>query len=642
MTFVYTLLGLGILIGGYFFGMNQKHKDNSPNNLSGIGPEAPTLTTDGFTFRDLNKNGKLDPYEDTRLPIDVRVEDLLSQMTIEEKAGMMFQTMIGMNPDGTLIEEIGGFSRIPTSEMLVNRRMNHFNVMQGTKTRLMAEWHNRIQKIAERTRLGIPVTISTDPRHAFSYNPGASMMAGDFSKWPEQIGLGAIGDPEVVEEFGDIARQEYLAVGIRTALHPMVDLATEPRWCRTNGTFGEDAELTSRLAAAYIRGFQGPEMGPESVACMTKHFPGGGPQKDGEDAHFVYGKDQVYPGDNFDYHLIPFDAVFEAGTSQIMPYYGRPLGTELEEVGFAFNKQVITDMLRGKYRFDGIVCTDWGLLTDFKHNGQIVMAARAWGVEHLSLNDRAKKIIEAGCDQFGGEACPEVVVDLVKSGEISVERIDELIRRLLREKFRMGLFDNPYVDPEAAENLVGNPNFVKAGELAQRKSIVLLKNEGNILPLKERPKVFLENMEPKVAGKYCQVVTKMEEADFAIMHLNTPFEPREGMLESFFHGGDLDFKGDDLAHILNICEKIPTIIDIYLERPAVIPEIAAKSAGLIANFGANEEAVLDVIFGNFNPTGKLPFELPASMDAVRAQKEDLPHDSENPVFPFGHGLSYKG
>jgi len=641
MIFIYILLGLGIIIGGYLLGANFKHKRNTNINLASLGPEAPTLRFDELTFRDLNKNGRLDPYEDSRVPIDERVEDLQSQMTIEEKAGMMFQTMIGMNKDGTLVEKIGGFSRIQTSKMLAKKLMNHFNVMQGTNTRSMAEWHNRMQKVAERTRLGIPITLSTDPRNAFSYNPGASMLAGDFSKWPEQIGLGAIGDPEVVEEFGDIARQEYLAVGIRTALHPMADLATEPRWCRANGTFGENAELSARLTTAYIRGFQGAEMGSRSVACMTKHFPGGGPQKDGEDAHFTYGKDQVYPGDNFDYHLIPFEAAFEAGTSQIMPYYGRPLGTELEEVGFAFGKQVITEMLRGEYGFDGIVCTDWGLLTDVKFLGKIVMAARAWGVEHLSLKDRAKKIIEAGCDQFGGEACPEVIVDLVKSGEVSLGRIDDSIRRLLREKFIMGLFDNPYVDPDAAEKIVGNPDFIEAGELAQRKSIVLLKNESNTLPLNEKPKVFIENMDPQVAGKHCQVVTTIEEAEFVIMHLNAPFEPRKGMLERFFHGGDLDFKGDELTRILKVCEKLPTIIDIYLERPAVIPEIADKAVGLIANFGANEQAVLDVIFGNFNPTGKLPFELPASMDAVRSQKEDLPYDSENPVFPFGHGLSYK-
>ena len=418
------------------------------------GPAASVLTIQGFTFRDLNKNGQLDPYEDTRLPMEERVADLLSRMTIEEKAGMMFHTMIGMNPDGSLVEEIGGFTRYTTTDMVAGRLMNHFNIMQGTKPRQMAEWHNRLQKLAEDTRLGIPVTISTDPRHAFSFNPGAAMLAGDFSKWPEQIGLGAIGDPGLVEEFGDIARQEYLAVGIRTALHPMVDLATEPRWCRTNGTFSEDAELTAKLASAYIRGFQGAKIGPVSVACMTKHFPGGGPQKDGEDAHFTYGKDQVYPGDNFDYHLIPFEAAIEAGTSQIMPYYGRPLGIDLEEVGFAYSKGVITEMLRGKFNFDGIVCTDWGLLTDFEVGGQVVMAARAWGVEHLTRGQRAKKILDAGCDQFGGEACPGVIVDLVKGGEINETRIDESIRRLLLEKFRMGLFDKPYVDLYQAEIIV--------------------------------------------------------------------------------------------------------------------------------------------------------------------------------------------
>src|SRR5204863_3160606 len=184
---------------------------------------------------------------------------------------------------------------------------------------------------AESTRLGIPVTIASDPRHSYgvSDNPVASFLAGDFSEWPEPIGLGATGDEALVREFGDIARQEYLAVGIRVALHPMVDLCTEPRWARINGTFGEDAQLSARLTAAYIRGFQGAALGPASVACMTKHFPGGGPQKDGEDPHFDYGREQVYPGENFDYHLIPFEAAFAAGTAQIMPYYCMPIGVRL-------------------------------------------------------------------------------------------------------------------------------------------------------------------------------------------------------------------------------------------------------------------------------------------------------------------------
>jgi beta-glucosidase len=494
--------------------------------------------------------------------------------------------------------------------------------------------------LAERTRLGIPITISSDPRHAFSQNPLANLTAGSFSQFPEPTGLAATRDVELVQKFGDIARQEYLAVGIRLALHPMVDLATEPRWCRSNGTFGEDVELTSAMTAVYIRGFQGETLGKDSVACMTKHFPGGGPQKDGEDAHFKYGREQVYPGNNFDHHLKPFEAAFQAGTSQIMPYYGMPVGTPLEEVGFGFNKDVITGLLRGKYGFDGVVCTDWSLLTSMKILGQEVMPARAWGVENLSLAERAQKVLEAGVDQFGGEACPEVIIQLVREGKVSEARIDQSIRRLLRDKFRLGLFDNPFVDVDAAERIVGQPEFRKAGELAQRKSIVLLKNEKQTLPLKSGLKIYVENIKPEAIAQYGEVVNDVSKADIAILRLNSPYEKRKGLMESFFHAGDLDFKEPEKTRILNILNKVPTVVDIYLERPAVIPEIAEKSMALLGNFGANDDAVLDVIFGKFAPQGKLPFELPSSMDAVRKQKEDVPHDSENPIFPFGHGLSY--
>jgi beta-glucosidase len=637
---VWYLLLIIMIAGVVYFWRNIRPELNTRRNLSLLGKEAPTLTRDGITFRDLNKNGKLDPYEDPRRPIQERVEDLLRQMTLEEKAGMMFQTMIGMNKDGTILEKTGMFPLPQTSDMIARRLMNHFNILEGSDPRHMAEWHNRIQKLAEQTRLGIPITISSDPRHAFSNNPLAGMMAGSFSQFPEPTGLAATRDADLVQQFGDIARQEYLAVGIRLALHPMADLATEPRWCRVNGTFGEDADLTAQMTAAYIRGFQGETLGKDSVACMTKHFPGAGPQKEGEDAHFPYGREQLYPGDNFDYHLKPFEAAFKAGTSQIMPYYGMPVDTPLEEVGFGFNKDVITGLLRGKYGFDGVVCTDWGLLTSLKVFGREVMPARAWGVEQLSRAERAQKVLDAGVDQFGGEACPEVIVELVREGKVSEERIDQSIRRLLRDKFRLGLFDHPYLNIEAAEKIVGQPEFRKVGELAQRKSIVLLKNEKQTLPLKSGLKIYVENIKPEAISKFGQVVQDMAQADIAILRLKAPYEKRKGLMESFFHAGELDFKEPQKTRILNILNQLPTIVDIYLERPAVIPEIAEKSAALLGNFGANDDAVLDVIFGKFEPQGKLPFELPSSMDAVRQQKEDLPHDSENPLFPFGHGLCY--
>jgi beta-glucosidase len=601
-------------------------------------------TQEGLSYRDLNKNGQLDPYEDPRRPIDERVEDLLAQMTLEEKAGMLFHAMLPMNQNGSLVEGESFFGPFSTAEMVSSRLINHFNLVGGAPPRQIAEWSNRLQQLAESTRLGIPVSLSTDPRHAFSDNPATSFLAGPFSQWPEPLGLAAIGDAALVEEFGDIARQEYLAVGIRVALHPMADLATEPRWARNNGTFGEDAELASRLVAAYIRGFQGQALGPQSVACMTKHFPGGGPQKDGEDPHFPYGREQVYPGDKFDYHLIPFEAAFAAGTAQIMPYYGMPIGTQYEEVGFGFNKGVITGLLRGKYGFDGVVCADWGLLTDAEIRG-LPFPARAWGVEHLSRPERARKALDAGLDQFGGEQCPEVIVELVRGGQVAEARIDESVRRLLRDKFRLGLFDNPYVDPDAAERVVGNSAFCAAGEQAQRRSIVLLKNgaaeTGRTLPLQGRPKLYVENIAPEVAGRYGQVVPTVAEADVAILRLKAPFEQRDGnFLERLFHAGDLDFKGEEKERILGILAQVPTVVDIYLDRPAVFPEIAAASSAVLANFGANDAALLDVIFGRFAPSGKLPFELPSSMEAVLRQNPDVPHDSENPLFPFGHGLGY--
>jgi beta-glucosidase len=608
------------------------------------GADAPSLIQNGITYRDLNKNGRLDPYEDPRRPIEERVADLISQMTLEEKAGLMFHPPVAMNTDGSLVEEIAPFNQVATTEMVQKRLINHFNVYEVAPPRRMAEWHNRMQKLSEATRLGIPVTISSDPLNTLNSSPAVGLGDNAFSKWPEPIGLAAARDDALVREFADIARREYLAVGIRTALHPMADLATEPRWARIAGTFGEDAELSSRMVAAYIRGFQGETLGPHSVACMTKHFPGGGPQKDGEDPHFYYGKDQVYPANNFGYHLIPFQAAFDAGTAMIMPYYGRPLGLPLEEVGFGFNKDVITGLLRGKYGFDGVVCTDWSLIHDIVVDGQVVMRCRCWGVEDLSAEERILKAVQAGVDQFGGESCPEIIVQLVKSGQVDEARIDDSVRRLLRDKFRLGLFDQPFVDPQVAVEVVGNVDFRAKGELAQRRSIVLLKNGGaqsdTILPLQEEVPIYVEGIDHEVARRYGSVVADPAEAELAIIRLDCPFQTREGLLESFFHAGDLDFKYPERERILALLERIPTIVDIHLDRPAVIPEIATKCAALLADFGATDEAVLDVIFGKFQPSGKLPFELPSSMEAVRKQKEDLPHDSENPVFPFGYGLTY--
>ena len=624
---------------------------SAKRNMALAGPEVKTLTIDSLTFRDLNKNGRPDIYEDPGRPCEERVNDLLSQMNLEEKAGSMFFPPVSMKKDGSISEkpslnDIFSLMTSGTSKMLFGKHINHFNIFTGTDKKGMAIWYNNLQKLAERTRLGIPVTIASDPRNSYSNNPLASAFAGDFSIWPEPIGLAAIGDSLVAWQFADIARQEYLAAGIRVSLHPAVDLATEPRWGRINGTFGEDAILSAKLTYAYVRGFQGDSLSATSVACMTKHFSGGGPQKEGIDPHFSITKGQVYPGNNFNYHLIPFEAAFKAGTAEIMPYYGIPMGMTGENVGFSFNKEMITGLLRNKYHFNGVVCTDWGLLTDLKFLGFMILPARARGMEKATTEERMLKCINAGVDQFGGEMIPEMLVRLVKEGKISEARIDSSLRRLLKVKFDQGLFDNPFTNVDQAVKTIGNPEFIAAGELAQRRSIVLLKNDSNgtgkTLPLKNGIKVYLQNIDPDKVSKYAVVVKKPEEADYAILRLKSPtqYTKGTGLLGKLFSSGDLDFKGKALDEILKILDHVPSVADVYLDRPAVIPEIAAASKGLLANFGASDEALLDVIFGKVNPSAKLPFEMPSSMEAVRNQKEDMPYDSKDPLFPFGFGLSY--
>ncbi len=595
----------------------------------------------GMRYRDLNKNGRLDIYEDSRQPFEARVEDLLNQMTIEEKAGLFFMNGVQVNPDGSLDEfsDEMGFGGVAKS-WLSALKMNHFNLWRIPGGQVLATWQNALQQLAETSRLGIPVTLASDPRNHFS-NAIFSMAAVDFSQWCETLGFGAIGDVGLVEKFAAIVRQEYLAVGIRVALHPQIDLATEPRWSRIMGTFGEDAALSARLGAAYIRGLQGETLGTHSVACMTKHFPGGGPQKEGLDPHFEFQRGQIYPGSNFDYHLIPFEAAIKAGTASMMPYYGIPMDQTDENVAMGFNKAIITGLLREKYGYEGIVCTDWGLITDMPI-GPTVWPARAWGVEHLSEEARVKKVLDAGCDQFGGETRPELIIELVKRGQVDEGRIDQSARRLLRQKFQLGLFDNPFVDPEEVGIALGNPASIQAGLHSQKRALTLLKNEDQTLPLLGRPKLYVKNMAPEVAAFYGEVVDSPQEADFAILRLETPWYPVDtpNFIAQGFHHGDLDFKEEVKAEILNLLNTVPTIVVIYLDRPAVIPEIARAASGLLADYGASDEAVLDVIFGRAKPEGRLPFELPCSMKAVRNQKADIPYDSVDPLYPFGFGLTY--
>lgn len=616
---------------------------------SRMGPPPEILLIDNLEFRDLNKNGTLDLYEDFRVPVDKRVEDLLSQMTLEEKAGLFYHTFIFPGKNGELAGPLNLVNLQPVQDGLFNKNMHYYNLYETPEGIDAARWLNKIQELAEQTRLGIPVTFSSDPRHT-SMKEGAAVgiFTAGFSHWTEPIGFAAIADTALARKFGEIAAAEYRAIGIHSALHPMVDLATEPRWGRISGTFGEDAGLSAALGAAYIRGFQGDSLTNNSVAVMTKHFPGGGPQKDGWDAHFWYGKDQAYPGDNFDHHLIPFIAAIEANTAQMMPYYGVPVGQTSEDVAFGFNREIITDLLREELGFEGIICTDWGLINSLTLFGFEVMKHRGFGVEHLTAEGRTLKAILAGVDQFGGEASPHHIVNLVNSGELTEERIDQSVRRLLKQKFQLGLFDNPFVDIESVKGKLASDEAVRLGYESQLRSQVLLSNRDiNGLPFLPLPEgelsLYIDGLNPEAAAPFATIVDNPEDADVIILNLQHPHDPGYGTIMgiNIFREGRLYYTPEELDPIMELIHTKPTVITTYLERPAILTEIVQEAGAVLVNFGTTDEAIFEILFGRFNPQGKLPFDLPSDWNSVLNQHEDVPFDLENPLFRFGFGLSYQ-
>lgn len=596
-----------------------------------------TIYKDDYLFRDLNKNQQLDIYEDARVSIELRVNDVLSQMTIEEKVGLMFHPPFTVNPGiGMRIYEILIRGNQFTESHIIKKNINHFNLYGNPDPVKLAKRINQLQNYAARSRLGIPLTISSDPIHEVERGGGiASFSVQGFSKWPSQLGLAATRDVELVKKFADIARQEYLAVGIRTALHPMADLATDPRWARNFGTFGSDSKLSTSLTLAYMDGFQGENIDSQSVLTMVKHFPGGGPQENGLDAHLMSGENQVYPGKMFDYHLEPFIEAINNNLKVIMPYYGIAVDQSNENIAIGFNRYLLNDLLREKLNYDGVICSDWGIIT-----------GRHWGVTNLTIPERYIKAINAGIDQFGGEMHPEIVVQLVKENKINESRIDRSARRILKNKFELGLFDDPFVDIESVDKLINTQITQKLALDAQRKSVVMLKNS-NLLPLTEETKIYVDGMEFKDSD--INKVNTIEEADVILMYLHTVFngnqEPGtdrlfDRFLSNLFPNTDLRFNNQVIKRASEYSQVKPLILVVDLNRPAILSELNDLSDALIGTFGVNDEVIHEIINGKTNPSGKLPFELPSSMSEVEEQFEDVPDDTANPLYKYGYGLSF--
>ena len=535
------------------------------------------LEADGFVFKDLNKNGKLDPYEDWRLSSEERANDLAARLSVEEIAGLMLYSAHQSIPGASAGFGASTYNGKPFNEsgakpsdlsdaqkkFLTEDFVRHVLVTKVESPEVAARWNNNVQALTESIGHGIPANNSSDPRHGTAadaeYNYGSG---GQISLWPGTLGLAATFDPSVVERFGEIASKEYRALGIATALSPQVDLATEPRWSRVSGTFGEDPDLVADMSRAYVDGFQTSKgdkeirdgWGYESVNAMVKHWPGGGPGEGGRDAHYGYGKYAVYPGKNIEQQKMPFtEGVFKlngptATASAVMPYYTISVGqTEGEEIANGYSRYLITDQLREKVGYGGVVCTDWGITGD--ETGVETFAGKPWGAEGLSVAERHYRILMAGVDQFGGNNDKGPVLEAYRMGveeigeEAMRERFEASAVRLLMNIFRVGLFENPYLDPAESRRLVGNPEFMKEAYEAQLKSIVMLKNKGNVLPMDKAKKVYIPKRHcPAVVGffgttseartdypvnldlvrKYFTVVENPDEADFAIVFMESP------------------------------------------------------------------------------------------------------------------------
>jgi len=627
----------------------------------------PIIQRDGLRFKDLNRSGAVDSYEDWRLTPEARARDLVSRMTLEEKAGtMMHGTARGVGP--MAMAGVGTTYDTAANRALIDgAKVTSMITRLGGEPAALAAQNNALQEIAERTRLGIPVTISTDPRHHFQYVLGASVTEGQFSQWPETLGFAALGDTALMKRFGDVARQEYRAVGIHMALSPQADLATEPRWSRINGTFGEDADLAGRLVGAYVAGFQHGTRGVDSVGVQTvvKHWVGYGAAKEGFDSHNYYGRFATFPGANFEYHVRPFLPAFAANVAGVMPTYsilegatwdGKPI----EAVGAGFNHQLLTDLLRRRYRFHGIVLTDWAVTNDCEDRcrggapaGQRPSFAdlgMPWGVEDRSMRARFVQAVKAGVDQFGGTERADMLIDAVRAGELTEARLDSSVQRILTGKFALGVFENPYVEPSEAARRVGTDAFRSEALNAQRRALVLLENQGGILPLRAKAnnttlRVYLRGISPEVATQRgWTVVTDPKQADVAIVRLAAPFETLhpQYVFGAMQHEGNLAFRDGEPEYeaFKQVSSVVPTVVTVYLDRPAILAPLKERARAVIANFGVSDVALLDVLVGRAKPEGKLPFELPSSMDAVLAQKSDVPHDSPRPLYPSGFGRRY--
>ncbi len=675
------------------------------------------IEQEGLQFKDLNSNGQLDPYEDWRLGPRERAENLVSLMNMDEKIGMMLinSRKMGLaqadksktSQDGVLDESVieKGETIFATSKVygtthtIESRKLRHFILRDNFSPAEIAEWINKMNEVAEGTRLGIPVLVASNSRNENAEAVfGMNDAAGVFSTWPGTLGLAAAakgdikngGDASLINQFAKVVRQEWDATGIRKGYMYMADVVTDPRWQRTYGTFGEDPVFIADVMGRLITELQGKAVGNHSIALTIKHFPGGGARENGFDPHYEEGKWNLYPtpGSLEKYHLPPFRAAVLHGASSIMPYYSIPSikksivqefeGADIpfEEVGFAFNHYFLNHILRGELGFQGYVNSDSGIINNM-----------SWGMEERSEAERFAKAINAGTDIVADTNDIENLKLAISKGWISEKRINEANVRLLTEMFALGLFDDrTYNAPELATEVISQKEHWDAAYEAHKKSVTILKNSNETLPLTmDKPngrKTYIEvfHKDADKASRYTEkarseahelglftLTDHYEEADIAILFLHPKsgsyFNATLGLLEleicedkvvSGVDGSlyqETTLQGMD--HLQRIAEDIHSrggkvVISVNIILPWILGNVEPLADALVAGYDTFFNAQLEVLAGSHAPTGVLPLTLPANEEVIAVyqngecvSRNDVPGYDKDKYMPNGLQYAYK-
>ena len=612
------------------------------------------LEVDGYQFIDLNGNGELDVYEDWRQDAETRAVDLVSQMTVREKIAQMQHPTYLPRADGKIAPYLKEYCSEYGIGMLLIRELNSVEAAATTM--------NTIQEYAESSRLGVPVLVSMDSVHGLSYVSGATVT-------PHNLALAATRDEALVTKLAEIARDEHLAVGVRMTLSPEADIASEPRWGRVMETFGEDPDLVTQMVTAQVVAFQNGRDGLNTgsiVACM-KHFPGAGPQMEGKDTSPIISSEET-----LQIHLKPYYAALEVNVASIMPYYSVPLALDMENSAIG-SKATLQDLLRDEMGFTGIIQTDWGMIWAIQEALGTMTGEEVSDEEAILIG-----VTQSRVDGIGGESIRliDLMEEYTQEGKIDEAILTAAATRIVKVKFEMGMFENPYCDVDYAVSFVGNEENQKVNLQAAREAMTLLKNDG-ALPLNPDAKQTILVCGPRAfdtdslvggwssaqdgltiadavaayAGENTTVLTEKEDvgvikelaqqADVIIVSIGEP---------SYQHD---PVWGYDTLEIVQSQQEIleaavasgKTVITVVTGgRPYILTWCDENTNAILEAYYPGAKggiAIAETLFGMNNPTGKTPMQFPRNMESVNAQEGDVSFDLENPLYDYGFGLSYE-